>query len=303
MRYSTLWIAVMFTFFSGCIEKENITQVEHTNEIIDGNTAPPYAEATTVQVQNYINKAFIDLLGREPVQDTLQKYTDFLRAEDLSIDQLNLFLSILSTQQGYLQEYYERFDETLFTNYLAATPKTEILQLRQVFQQAHDLYVQAGETTLAQLVQAEIDKLDKLLRAFIDYSQQTITINQYIFRICDNGIYDEINMGSENFVLSCFENFLKRLPTDAELESGVTMVDGFSARLLLSDGSSRSDFLRIITETPGFYEGLAIDAYAQLLSRFPDSAEMAAITLEMSMGMNFQELQRKIMTGPEYTGF
>ena len=302
MRYFTLCAMVMLIFF-GCIEKENITQTEHTNEIISGNTPPPYSEATTVQVQNYINRAFIDLLGREPIQDTLQKYTDFLRTGDFSQDRLDLFLETLTTQQGYLQEYYEQFDETLFAKYLPATPKSEVLQLRQVYQDVYDQYIQTGDLMLAQLIQVEIAKLDNLLRAFIDYSQQAITINQYIFRICDNDIYDEINMGSENFVLSCFENFLKRLPTNAELEAGVTMVDGFSARLLLSDGNTRSDFLRIITETPGFYEGLAIDTYAQLLSRLPNSEEMTEITLEMSAGMSFQELQRKVMTGAEYTGF
>lgn len=303
MRQSTFCLLISFLFFISCTEKETILQTEHTNEIINGNTAPPYSEVTTVQVQNYINKAFIDLLGYEPIVDTLQKYTDFLRAGNLVEDRRNEFLEVLMFSSGYKQDYYERLDEVLFVNYLAATPKTEVLEQRNVYQNIYEDYLQQGETTLAQLVKLEIDKLDNLLRAFIDYSQQGITMNEYIRRVCNNPVYDEINMGSENYVLSCFENFHKRLPTDAELEAGVTMVDGFSAQLLLSDGSSRDDFLQIITEDGGFYEGLAIDVYRQMLARLPNSEEMTTAILEMSAGLDYPDLQRLVMVSEEYAGF
>ncbi|MEM1319910.1 MAG: hypothetical protein AAGG75_06605 [Bacteroidota bacterium] len=302
MRCFTL-VCVLCLCYSSCTEKETILQKDHTNVIVDDNTAPPYEQVTTVQIQNYINKAFIDLLGTEPSPEELNAYTADLRAGELSTTVREVFLNDLTSSADYFQIYYQRLDEIYFGAYLAGTPKSDILDQRNIFNDIYEDYMQAGEVTLAALLKVEIDKLDLLLRAFIDYAQGTIDVNNYMRRICDNGIYEEINMGSENFVLSCFENFLKRLPTDVELAAGVTMVDGFSSRMLLQDGSSRSDFLDILLNSPGFYEGLTTDIYSQLLARKPSSEEMGEATLRLTDDRDYQALQRRVMSSKEYAGF
>ena len=56
-------------------------------------------------------------------------------------------------------------------------------------------------------------------------------------------IYDEINMGTENFVVSIFQNFFHRYPTAAELYSASNMVDGNQSTIFNTNGSSKKDFI------------------------------------------------------------
>ena len=72
-------------------------------------------------------------------------------------------------------------------------------------------------------------------------------------RLMDNLVYDQINMGTFNFVISAFDNLLYRYPTDAEYEAGYTMVeDNVSTTLMGQSGTNRGDFIRIMTEGQAF---------------------------------------------------
>jgi len=298
--YRFLILCISFLMiFTACTEKETINNTEHTNVIIDDNTPPPYDEVTTVQIQNYINKLYIDLIGREPLQQELTDDTNLLKNNNLSLESRYQLLDQLMSNPLY----YDRFFDVYSAAYLSGISSQEILGQIYLYGLQQEQAEQMGNYALAQYLQIEIDKLDDLLNSRNDYESGEITINEFMQRFCYNYFYDEINMGSENFVLSCFENFLKRFPTESERLSGIVMVDGFSAQLLLSDGSSKKDFTDIITTTPGFYEGLAIDIYQQLLARNPNSEEMNDATLLLSEGSDYQAIQQTVMVSAEYAGF
>ena len=70
-----LYLMLMMVFIFSC-QKDTIVQ----NIIIEDNTAPPYDEVTTVQIQNYVNKIYIDLLGREPLDNELTSTTSDLKS-------------------------------------------------------------------------------------------------------------------------------------------------------------------------------------------------------------------------------
>ena len=297
-RFLTICISSL-VLISACTEKETINNIEHTNVIIDDNTPPPYNEVTTVQIQNYINKLYIDLIGREPLQQELEDDTDLLKNNNLSLASRIQLLNQLMTNPLY----YDRFFDTYSAAYLSGVSEQNILGEIYFYSQLKEQAELAGNYALAQYYQLEIDKLTNLLDAKTDYESESITINEFMQRFAYNYFYDQINMGSENFVLSCFENFLKRFPTDDELASGITMVDGFSSQLLLRDGSTKKDFIEIITTDPGFYEGLTIDIYQQLLARNPNSEEMNDATLLLTENPDYQAIQQSIMVGSEYAGF
>ncbi len=288
-----------FCFFLACTKKETINQIDHVNVIIDDNTAPPYNQVTTIQIQNYINKIYIDLLGREPLQQELEDHTNLLKSNNLSLQSRTLLLNQLMENPLY----YDRFFDTYSVAYLNGVGEQIIVEYINQFEFQKAQAEQMGNYPLAQFLQFEIDKLEDLLTASADYENQTISISELMQRICYNFFYDEINMGSENFVLSCFENFLKRFPTEQERASGVNMVNGFASQLLLQDGSTKKDFIEIITSTPGFYEGLAIDIYRQLLARYPNSEEMNDATTQLSEDQDYQAIQKEVMVSAEYAGF
>jgi hypothetical protein len=298
---------LLFTFLicglSSCTTKETIYVNEQEQVVIDGNEAPPYSEITTVQIQSYVNKLYIDLLGREPDLAELEGRSATLKAAGLTTEARSTLVSDLINQPAY----YARFWEIYRRAYLNGVSDNLIQQQRGAFQFAYDDLSQntdPNSIAYASFILLELEKIDLLLSANEDYENGTIAINEFMARIAFNNICDEINMGAENMVLACFENFLKRQPTIAELTAGVEMVDANqSAQLLLQDGNDKNDFVNIITSNPEFYQGLVFDIYQQLLVREPTSTEMVNATENLLQNKNYQAIQQTLTTTDEYAGF
>jgi hypothetical protein len=281
----------------GCIDKETIYQDEHIVEVIDGNDPPLYTGVTTVQLRNYINKIYIDIIGREPLELELIYAENLLRDNNLSENAINQLLNVLMNSDNY----YDRFNDIYFGTILNSTDNLEIEYILELL----NTQLEVSIDPLEQLYfQNAINRLEKLLNAASDYQNEIIDLGEYISRILNNSIYDEINMGTENFVLSCFENLFKRLPTEAELESGKNMVNGQPAQLLLSDGATKDRFIEIMTTNAEFFQGMSIDIYRQLLARDPSSPEMGIATIELNEEIvDYKGLQKQVIKTEEYTGF
>ena len=163
--------------------------------------------------------------------------------------------------------------------------------------------ITAGNAQLAQYYQSGQIKLTALEQTINDYSIGLISIDQFFARLIDNPFFDNINMGSENFAIGCFEGLFNRLPTEAELNASIEMVNGFSAQLLLKDGNGKDDFIEIVTTVPEFYQGLTVDIYNQLLARNPDSEEMSEGTILLSSTGDYTTVQKIVLVSDEYAGF
>lgn len=297
--YQLLFLSSVIIGLSSCTKTEIINQTEYVDVIVDGNEAPPYSSITTVQIQGYVNRMFIDLLGREPTANERTQITQYLKTNELT-DQAreNVLTQLMSSQ-----EYYNRFYTVYVEEFLDGVTNQQISGFIAILDQLKNVAQGNGNTVLASYYANEITRTYKLTTLLQDYQSGTVTINEFFATLVNNTIYDDINMGSENFVNACFEGLFKRLPTETELNAGVTMVDGFSAQLLLKDGSSKGDFVDIVTSVNEFYQGLVIDIYNQLLARLPDSQEMGDGTIELATTLNYQMLQRKVMKTDEYAGF
>jgi len=301
MRYTLLSLLVLALFFS-CTEKENIYVNEHENQIIDNNTAPPYSGVTSLQIQNYINKAYIDLLGREPTEGELNAATNSFQSNGLDDNAREILLDdIINTS-----EYYSRFFDIYRQDYLNGVLDQQFEELIFTYEFLYNQYINMSDplsqATAAQLALG-IEKMEALKNASEDYEAGAIDVNEFMIRIIYNPVYDEINMGSENFVVAAFNDLYKRNPTEAELRNGVDMVDGGPAQLLLQDGTNKDDFVNIVTSNLEFYQGLTFDLYNILLARTPTSIEMDATTSALSQSKNYQQAQKKIMKTEEYVGF
>ncbi|MFK8005686.1 MAG: hypothetical protein AB8H03_04915 [Saprospiraceae bacterium] len=289
-----IYLMLLMVFIFSC-KKDTVLE----NIVIEDNTAPPYNEVTTVQIQNYVNKIYIDLLGREPLDSELILSTSDLRSNSLSDASREQLLSNLMESE----EYFERFYEIYQTSYLPGVTKEELDFTIYLYEVERDQAIQNGNNSLAQLYNIELDLMYALRNARVNYQNGEITINEFMTRITLNQFYEEINMGAENYVLSCFENFLKRTPTDAELIASVNMVSGNPAQIFFQDGNNQNDFINIIMNTAEFYQGLSIDIYNQLLVRQPDSQEMVDAIFIFDETQNYQSVQRLVMKSNEYAGF
>jgi hypothetical protein len=110
-------------------------------------------------------------------------------------------------------------------------------------------------------------------------------------------------MGSANFVISTFQNLISRNPILTEQQSGVSMVDGNNAILFLQSGSSKNDYLNILTQSSNYYEGQVILFYNKYLNRTPNSIEMADGTQKYISTDDYTAVQRDILATDEFIDF
>lgn len=298
MRIWSLFL-LLILFSASCTKKETIYETDHQNVVIPGNVPPPAFGVTTLQLHNYVNKLYIDFLGREASQIELDDATQDLKAGGLGLEARELLITGLQLDPVYYQRFWAAYSGQILLGITFETIDEFILVYYLLYDQAID----EGDTLLAQIILREVQKMEALRAAPEDYAAGLISINTYLGYMVNNLFFDEINMGTENMVLACFEQLFKRNPTEAELQAGITMVDGLPAQLLLRDGNSRNDFVGIMTSVPEFYQGLVIDIYTRLLRRQPTSVEVADGIQLLSEGGTYQILQRQVALSAEYAGF
>jgi hypothetical protein len=292
-------ITIICCLFIACTKDEIIYQNEHINVVIEDNEAPPYSGITSIQIESYINRLYIDLLGREPTVSERMQARDYLKSNNLTATAREFVLNQLMATN----EYHERFFTIQSGELLNGINTQDINNAMAFYTLLYNNATTANNILLMQFYQNEINRLTNLDQAISNYSIGQISINDFFASFINNPFFDDINMGSENFVIGSFEGLFKRLPTSAELAAGIQMVDGFSAQLLQKDGSGKGDFIDIMTTTPEFYQGLTINIYRQLLARDPNSQEMNNGTLSLSANGDYQLLQKEVLKSDEYARF
>jgi hypothetical protein len=279
-----------------------LSACKKTEYVVIEDNQPPYHEGvTTIQIQNYVNKAYIDILGAEPELSERDAWVSDLKNNNLDSASRSAFILSLQADANYRNQ----FDDVYIAPILNGLyDSTSVVAMRDELIFFRSLAISNGDSALSQYWAYEIYKATELRDASWEYHSGQISINEYKRRMANNYGYDQINMGAENFVIACFENFLKRLPTDQEEIAGETMYDGQPARVFMRDGSTKGDFLDIMTTTTGFYEGLVIDTYLHLLLRMPNSIEMGWNTTALENGeIDIKVLQHNLAISEEYAGF
>ena len=293
--------AIMFFFvlgifsFSSCKKDETI----HEDLIVDGNQAPPVDGVSSVTLNTYINKLYIDLIGRAPTVDELEEKSSFIKSSHYYVASRETVIGDLMSTY----EYYKNINVLMGQKMLIDADSLTIAGEIYLYQLFVDQAILVGDSLSMYYLQYELDKLTNLQNAGVDLFHHAIGINEYYRRYIFNEIYDNVNMGSENFVISCFENLFSRYPTDDEKFDGVNMVDGVSSQLFLIDGSSKEDFIDIVTNCLEFYQGLVTEIFNTYLARDPDSEEMIDYALQIESENNYNSAKTDILKSTEYAGF
>lgn len=291
-----IFLFVCFQLMLSC-QKDEITT--HKNLTLPGNIPPPYNAIPTVLVENYVSKLNIDLVGLKPEELKKEEDVAFLESEDLSESARETVIGDILD----LDAYHDRLFQVISNLLLNGMGYDEVEAVQTEYEFVRDFVYQSGDTFTGQFFDNELNKLQLVLDAPEEYKSGTITLNEYFKRMCYNLIYDEINMGSENFVISCFENFFKRNPTVEELSLGVRMVDGEPIKLLLEEGRNKTEFLDIMVFNNEFYQGRVLDAFRTLLLRDPTSGELLTLTNDFRSADDYRLVQIAIVKTDEYAGF
>lgn len=262
---------------------------------VSDNTAPPDLSVPEVLKENFINKSYISLLGRKPTEGEFAAGIHTLNQGGADIASREAFLENLVEEP----EFSARMFEVALIEVLNGVDTAQINEQLFVFQL---LLTQPEYEPFIPLIEYEINRLELLLGSQDALVSGQIDRPELHRRCVDNMVYDEINMGSQNFILATFEYFLGRYPTEAEEEAAILMVDGFNTVLFGASGTGKEGFLELFFQSDDYYEGQIADLYQDFLFREPNSWEMSEATQAYKNSGDYASVLISILSTDEYMG-
>ncbi len=286
-RISFLFIALSILTF-GCKKKEELI-------VVPNNQAPPDHTIASVVKENYINKVYISVLGRKPDSVEVTSGLSIINQHNLSVTDRNVFLDTVFSKPRYNQRLYEIASIKFLTTYdtAAITENITIFEF---------LLTDSSYASIFNELHYEIGRLQELKKIPADLNNGSLSVIGMHKRLLNNYFYDQINMGTENFVVSSFEHLMDRYPTDNELEQSSNMVDGLSGVIFLTQGSTKNTYLDIVLNTDNYFESQVRELYLRYLFRQPTSVEMTQYGSNYKSNLDYKKLQKALLSLNEYVG-
>ncbi|HAP70441.1 MAG TPA: hypothetical protein DCR04_12090 [Flavobacteriales bacterium] len=282
-----LLLASVVLLATGCTKDELV---------IEDNTAPPDSTISTLVIENYVTKCYISLLGREPNSQEESDAIATLKNDNMSLGSRKSVLGDITANDEY-------FDKVLEFNALKLINSPfDTIAIQEQLVVAQLIILDPQYAPFIDIIQGLIDDFEVLLTTPSQFRNGTIGMEEMHRRLVSNDIYDQINMGSFNFVLSMFNNFLFRDPTGDEHNAGITMVDGFVAVFFFETANNKDDFIDIFLHSADYYEGQVRELYFRYLFREPTSAEQGYHSVRYKESSDYARLQVDILSTDEFAG-
>ena len=280
-------------------------------EIIADNDAPYYGEISTLLLENYVNRVYIDLIGREPLDLEMDSDVQYLRDADITLESRDSLLyklqfdtTFVEGDSSYKIAYYHRMYDMSKVRLLEGVSNDYIAGELSNHYSAYIVDSVNGNMLNANKKLLNYHKLNDVLISELQYYNGIIEINEMYRRMIFNSVYDNINMNTFNFINATFDNLLFRFPTQYEFDEVYKMIEDNTAQIVLgSSGNNKENFSYIICTSREFYEGVIIWAYVTLLARVPSTQEIDILMQNFYQNHDFQWVQRQIMQTDEYAHF
>jgi hypothetical protein len=263
------------------------------DNIVPVDNLPADSTITQIELENYINKTHIALLNRKPTQAELTQ-----SLQQLDVDRYNRTIRdtyVLGIQD--LDRSKWAIWQFLSDRILDGIDTTQVRESADIFQYRVD---NSGTQNEKDYWQWLLDRTNNNLVALEGWYNQDSTYNSLVGWMVRMPIYDEINMGTENFVVSIYQHFYHRYPTDHELTQASKMVDRQWGLLYGVNGNSKADFLNIFLNQGEFQQGLIINAFESYLNRIPTTIESDKYHHNLNNGWDYLKLQRYLLTSSEF---
>ena len=301
-KYISYTILTMMVIFLSC---------KKDADIISNNNAPYYGEIPTILLENYVNRIYIDLIGREPLDNEMLSDVQFLRDADITLESRDSLLyklqfdtTFVEGDSSYKFAYYHRMYDMVKVRLLEGASNAYIGQDLYIYYQSYVVDSVNGNMLDANKKLLEHHKLNNVLIAELQYYNGIIEINEMHRRMIYNSVYDKINMNTFNYINATFDNLLFRYPTQYEFNEVYLMINDNTAQIVLgSSGNNKENFSYIICTSREFYEGVIIWAYGTLLAREPSTKEIDFLMQSFYQNHDFQWVQRQIIQTDEYAHF
>lgn len=251
-----------------------------------------------VRMEAFVQRVYIDLLGRKPLSFEVNNALVKLGTSDASKEsRVEIISSILGTE-----EYFDKLYLYNVSEYLNGADQNILDEQHLLYEYIKQLGIQDNNIIMIEAAQQAIDNLDSLIVTPTRLKQKVFSEDEMQKRLCNNVIYDEINMGVPNFTFSVFESFLFRAPTIQEWQNAQNICNTIGGVIFGINGQTKPDFLDIMFSSDHYFEGKVINAYLRFLGRVPISSEQHSNTIKLSGDKDFEALYLNILSSQEYFG-
>ncbi|MEL6636282.1 MAG: hypothetical protein AAFW73_00530 [Bacteroidota bacterium] len=275
---------LLFTLAT-CTKEEIIT--------VPNNDSPSINNVPAIRIENYVNRLFIDLLGREPFDEEISSEVGQLKAQELSkaarvalIQKLQTADEFIGGDTSYLRAYHQQMYNLAKVRCLDG---------------AGDQLLRGFESNAEP---SDALRLRAVLDSRLDFQEQRIAFADMLGRMIYNNLYDELNMNTFNFVNASFDNLFWRSPTDAEFVAGFKMIEDNQSAILLGEvGQSKTDYVDIVVQSREIHEGMIIWVYQLALARRPSTLETTALLDDFLEHRDIRIIQQEVLSSNEYANF
>ena len=301
LLYTVLFLVVFS--FSCKKEKEEVT--------FTGNEIPEYNQIPRLLIENYVNRLFIDLIGREPTDVEMTTEVDVLRSTNASkearvalVDKIMNSTAPVPGDGSYREAYIRKFYEDQKGRFLEGSSDgtlTDEYNLYVFLAQQDSIQ---GNILAYQLLTLEANKLLSVLDSREELMNGEILFEEMCRRMMFNLLYDEINMNTFNFINASFDDCFARFPTQSEYEGVEDAIEFNGSGVLFGNAvSSKTEYLNVLVNSNEFDEGYVRWAYFALLAREATSTEVVSRVQIYRQGSNYSGVQKEILISDEYAGF
>jgi hypothetical protein len=298
-------VVILFAILFASCKKESETVT------FTGNTIPPYDEISTLLVENYVNRIFIDLTGREPTDAEMATEVALLESGNLSVETRGSLIDKIMTSTVFIEgdsslkhAYYQKFYDDHKGRFLNGASESEMYEMYYLYYFISVQDSMAGNMLAYDLNRAESNKMRVAIESRRDLMSGSIDVKEMCRRMCFNPLYDEINMNTFNYINATFDDLFYRYPTEAE---GLAVYDAIdfngSGQLFGTVINSKSEYLSVMLNNTEFGEGMIRWAYLSLLGREPSTIEIFDVIDNYNLSQNIRYVQKTIMITDEYAGF
>ncbi len=279
--------------------------------VIDGNTPYSTFNISDIKIENYVNRLYIDIVGREPLDVELEAVVNSLKTGALKREVRDSIIYNLMTDTTYRENEYSY--KAAYVQNLYNLAKVRCLE------GAADADVELSISTLKNNAlidslngnwddyyhkQFEIKRNEAVLESQQALYDGLIPYHQMYAFMVNNSVYDLINMNTFNFVRATFDELLWRLPTGEEFDHSFNMIEYNQTETLFgTSGSDKNDYINVLTQSDEMLEGMVIWAFRVFMSREPKPEEIVTLLPVYIQTHDINWVIAQILVTDEYANF
>lgn len=280
-------------------------------EVIDGNNPYSTFNISDLKIENYVNRLYIDILGREPLDTESVVTVNRLKAGSLKRAVRDSIIYSLMTDTTYRQNefsYKAAFVQNLYNlakvRCLEGASDDDVELAINVLKNSAQIDSLNGNWDSYYTKQFEIKRNEAVLESRQALYDGLIPYHQMYAIMINNGIYDLINMNTFNFVRATFDQLLWRLPTEEEFDHSFNMIEYNQTESLFGGtGSDKNDYINLLTGSDEMLEGMVIWAFQVHLSRTPTANEIVTLLPTYIQTHDINWVIAQILVTDEYANF